>query len=101
MCSARDCGASSETRTARRRALSVNATSPKAVGARRTTIFRPGRSHPRGVAYASSSPLPVSWTSISLSVSRNVALLPAFGGRNIFRKYSPGTGATVAPSPDT
>ena len=89
------------------RASSEYETGPKLVGARRTLIRRPARSHGRGVANASSSPVGapsasrVSWTSSDRSVCRNAALLAPFGGRYIERKWLPRSGATLAASPET
>ncbi len=89
------------------RASSEYETGPKLVGARRTLIRRPARSHGRGVAKASSSPVGapsasrVSWTRSARSVCRKAALLAPFGGRYIERKWLPRRGATLAASPET
>ena len=89
------------------RATSEYETAPKLVGTRRTVIRRPARSHGRGVANASSSPVGapsasrLSCTSSDLSVCRNAALLAPFGGRYIERKRLPRSGATLAASPET
>jgi hypothetical protein len=100
-------GASTVARIVSVRASSVYETGPKLVGALRTEIRRPARSHGRGVAKASSSPTGApsasraSCTSSDRSVSRKAAFEALFGGRYIERRCSPARGATLAASPDT
>ena len=100
-------GTSTVTWTSRPCRSIENETGPKLVGASSTLIVFPSASQARGVENASSSPRGapsgprVSWTSISRSVSRNVALPPRFGGRYIARYDEPPSGATVLLSPET
>ena len=78
-------GASTVPSTERPCASRSYETTPKPVGTPFTAIRLPGASQPRGVANASSTPVAVSCTSISRSVSRNEPLPAPFGGRYIAR----------------